>query len=327
MAHRRLVSAPPSASHPPSASEPFGTGAREELLDAGRMARTPLLLLTGTADRRGGLEGAQAVYKSRRRAPRVLQEIDGVGHCWLSLHGAECGGGACGDCAASRFTTCARACAPDIKAQQAVGHALSQAFLKLLLHRDVAAADAVWTHDGALAVAQRAAGSANAVTPKLVSETDPAFAIALVRVEAEGVAEVFSDGSGNVDVALGGSNSSDGKLRLVWLLRRGMDAADGNEDNAHVLLVRATTAATTADARLTLIADRRRFRVRAEVPDLEVLSIDDLVKNEEAGTIVMEIDAPTLGALTRRDLLVKITAMDAGTAVVRTEEVKLRLSA
>eukprot|EP00237_Pycnococcus_provasolii_P001059 CAMPEP_0119191652 /NCGR_PEP_ID=MMETSP1316-20130426/2390_1 /TAXON_ID=41880 /ORGANISM="Pycnococcus provasolii, Strain RCC2336" /LENGTH=709 /DNA_ID=CAMNT_0007186709 /DNA_START=174 /DNA_END=2303 /DNA_ORIENTATION=- len=285
---------------------PYGTGAREELLDGRKNKRTPILLVAGADDKRGGLEGASDLYASSK-SPRVMQTLAKATHCFISLLGAECEGGACGDCAARTYggiPSCERVCSDAIRSQQAISHSLASAWFALLLKRDGAYARYVWSKKGSLEVSQAAVRSAKVLSaPTLTTVLDPGFSISLVRVETTGQGvSAFSDGAGGAilvdfdDAAskIDTTTDDDGapvSLRLLFridgekgktkggsFLVRQHHRDNNNRHAASPQLVdgwRSTTKAereevASSTARLTVRAERRRvFRVQAEVSAVE----------------------------------------------------------
>ena len=77
-----------------------GTGGREIFTQGEGASRVtaPLLLLAGTDDDRGGVDGVDTVYERFVNAPRVKALVDGATHCFVAVYGAGCGRGPRGSC-------------------------------------------------------------------------------------------------------------------------------------------------------------------------------------------------------------------------------------
>jgi len=92
---------------------------------AGLNVTKPLLLITGSEDNMGGVDGSRNLYKSSTKAPRIMLEILGATHCFIPYEVAN-------------------ECAVDSYRQQVAAAEHAVAFFKLYLANDTAALPAVW---------------------------------------------------------------------------------------------------------------------------------------------------------------------------------------
>ena len=85
----------------------------------------PLLLMTGSNDNMGGVDGVRTLYKSAIESPRVMLELQGATHCFIPFEVAN-------ECTSSSWQ------------QQVAAAEHAVAFFRLYLREDMNALPAVW---------------------------------------------------------------------------------------------------------------------------------------------------------------------------------------